>query len=93
MYEEISEALQEAEKDPKIVAFCITGNGPYYSSGNDLSNFSKFEGDPAAKIKEGCDFCGYYIHTITKAHYFCSFLCAFFQQGSLLVRLLVARSL
>lgn len=61
MYEEIVEALQEAENDPKIVAFCITGNGPYYSSGNDLSNFSKFEGDPASKIKEGCDFCGKFV--------------------------------
>ena len=57
MYVEIMEAVQEADKDPAVVAFCITGNGPYYSSGNDLSNFSAVQGDPAVKIKEGCDMC------------------------------------
>ncbi|NWR68748.1 ECI2 isomerase, partial [Centropus unirufus] len=38
MYKEITRALEEAGKDDSTIAV-ITGNGDYYSSGNDLNNF------------------------------------------------------
>lgn len=40
MYNELIEALTEAENDPNILMVCITGAGDYYCSGNDLTNFS-----------------------------------------------------
>ena len=43
MYNELIEALREADANPKIVMVCITGQGNYYCSGNDLSNFSTKE--------------------------------------------------
>ncbi|RNA08758.1 enoyl- delta isomerase mitochondrial isoform X1 [Brachionus plicatilis] len=40
MYNELIEALSEAENNPNILMVCITGAGDYYCSGNDLTNFS-----------------------------------------------------
>ena len=61
MYQDVAAALKEADQDPSVIACCMTGNGEYYSSGNDLSNYTgnMMEGDVEAKIKEGCDMCGY----------------------------------
>ncbi|NXA48175.1 ECI2 isomerase, partial [Nothocercus julius] len=39
MYREIMKALEEAAKDDSTIAV-FTGNGEYYSSGNDLKNFT-----------------------------------------------------
>merc|ERR1712226_852874 len=38
-YEEIGLALQEADQDESVVVAALTGNGPYYSAGNDLAGF------------------------------------------------------
>lgn len=40
MYNEIIEALKEADSNPKITICCFTGAGEYYCSGNDLSSFT-----------------------------------------------------
>ncbi|XP_053103101.1 enoyl-CoA delta isomerase 2 isoform X5 [Hemicordylus capensis] len=37
MYSEITQALEEAAKDDSVITV-LTGNGDYYSSGNDLNN-------------------------------------------------------
>ena len=41
MYEEIQRAMSEAAADDGTRAFLLTGTGDYYSSGNDLSNFTE----------------------------------------------------
>lgn len=59
MYDQITKALKEANSNPDIIACCITGNGAYFSSGNDLNNYTgTMEGDIEEKIKSGCDMCG-----------------------------------
>lgn len=40
MYNEIQEALRQAGRDESVAGLVLTGAGEYYSSGNDLSNFS-----------------------------------------------------
>lgn len=40
MYNELMEALEEAQNNPNVLMVCITGAGNYYCSGNDLTNFS-----------------------------------------------------
>ncbi|XP_072184483.1 enoyl-CoA delta isomerase 2 isoform X2 [Excalfactoria chinensis] len=42
MYREIISALQEAAKNDSTIAV-VTGNGEYYTSGNDLNNFSNVQ--------------------------------------------------
>lgn len=41
MYEELQEALATAAEDKAVRAFYLTGSGDFYSSGNDLSNFTE----------------------------------------------------
>ncbi|XP_061447081.1 enoyl-CoA delta isomerase 2 isoform X3 [Rhineura floridana] len=48
MYSEIIEALEEAAKDDSVITV-LTGNGDYYSSGNDLNNFVNL---PAGGLEE-----------------------------------------
>lgn len=40
-YEDLADSLKSSANDPKIRVVLITGNGDFYSSGNDLSNFSR----------------------------------------------------
>ncbi|NXG41943.1 ECI2 isomerase, partial [Psilopogon haemacephalus] len=62
MYREIMKALEEAGKNDSTIAV-ITGNGDYYSSGNDLNNFAniqpgemeKMAKDAAVLLKEFVD--------------------------------------
>lgn len=59
MYNEIAKTLKEADSNSDVIACCITGNGPYFSSGNDLNNYTgTMEGDAEENIKTGCDMCG-----------------------------------
>ncbi|NXJ75028.1 ECI2 isomerase, partial [Trogon melanurus] len=51
MYREIIKALEEAGKDDSTIAV-ITGNGDYYSSGNDLSNFTNVQPGGMEKMAE-----------------------------------------
>ncbi|XP_037085806.1 enoyl-CoA delta isomerase 2-like [Pollicipes pollicipes] len=51
-YDEIAAALQEAADDPKTVITVTTGAGDFYSSGNDLSNFTNIQGDIKDLAKE-----------------------------------------
>ncbi|NWR14988.1 ECI2 isomerase, partial [Emberiza fucata] len=65
MYREIIKALEEAGKNDSTIAV-ITGNGDYYSSGNDLSNFTNVQpGEMEKMAKEGAvllkDFVGHFI--------------------------------
>lgn len=54
MYQEITEALNEAESNPKVLICAITGNGSYYSSGNDLTNYMKVNVEnPEEEIERG----------------------------------------
>ena len=43
MYNELIEALKEADNNPNILMVVLTGAGDYYCSGNDLTNFSSPE--------------------------------------------------
>jgi len=40
MYKDFTHALNTAGSDDNVKAVLITGTGKYYSSGNDLSNFT-----------------------------------------------------
>ncbi|NXR39453.1 ECI2 isomerase, partial [Zosterops hypoxanthus] len=65
MYREIIKALEEAGKNDSTIAV-ITGNGDYYSSGNDLSNFTNVQpGDMKKMAEDGAvllrDFVGHFI--------------------------------
>lgn len=40
MYEDLIGALEKSQKDKATSITVLTGTGPYYSSGNDLSNFA-----------------------------------------------------
>ena len=54
MYEEIIQALADAEKNKDCVVAMVTGAGDYYCSGNDLSNFAKIPPEgPAAMARQG----------------------------------------
>ncbi|NXA13311.1 ECI2 isomerase, partial [Sapayoa aenigma] len=53
MYREIMKALEEAGKNDSTIAV-ITGNGDYYSSGNDLNNFANIQpGEMEKMAKDG----------------------------------------
>ena len=41
MYSAIGEALNAAAEDPSVKVAVLTGTGKFYSSGYDLSNFTK----------------------------------------------------
>ncbi|NXJ91519.1 ECI2 isomerase, partial [Corythaixoides concolor] len=65
MYREIMKALEEAGKDDSTIAV-ITGNGDYYSSGNDLTNFTNIQTGGLEKMaKDGAvllkEFVGHFI--------------------------------
>ncbi|NXE97489.1 ECI2 isomerase, partial [Menura novaehollandiae] len=65
MYREIMKALEEAGKNDCTIAV-ITGNGDYYSSGNDLNNFANIQpGEMEKMAKDGAvllkDFVGHFI--------------------------------
>ncbi|NWH61310.1 ECI2 isomerase, partial [Geococcyx californianus] len=65
MYREIIKALEEAGKTDSTIAV-ITGNGDYYSSGNDLTNFINVPSGGMEKMaKDGAvllkDFVGHFI--------------------------------
>ncbi|NXI49505.1 ECI2 isomerase, partial [Chloroceryle aenea] len=51
MYREIMKALEEAGKDDSTIAV-ITGNGDYYSSGNDLTNFTNVQPSDMEKMAQ-----------------------------------------
>uniref|UniRef100_A0A6I8PAI9 Delta(3)-Delta(2)-enoyl-CoA isomerase n=1 Tax=Ornithorhynchus anatinus TaxID=9258 RepID=A0A6I8PAI9_ORNAN len=65
MYEELILALEAAGKDDSAIAV-LTGNGDYYSSGNDLNNFMNVSPDKIEqKAKDGAvllkNFVGHFI--------------------------------
>lgn len=41
MYQRITHVLKEAGQDSAVRVIVLTGSGPFYSAGNDLSNFTK----------------------------------------------------
>lgn len=47
MYEDLSKTFKQVNGDSSIRAVVLTGNGEYYSSGNDLSNFTVAIADEA----------------------------------------------
>ncbi len=59
MYGEIILALSDADSISHVNCCAITGNGDYFSSGNDLNNFTSYSGDmePEEMIKSGCEMC------------------------------------
>ena len=50
MYHEIVEALEEADKDANVRLAVITGEGDFFCSGNDLSNFAKIPPEGPQKM-------------------------------------------
>ncbi len=57
-YQELIEALRQAQNDDKISICVITGNGKYYSSGNDLTNYLKGGENQEKMIEEGINLFG-----------------------------------
>lgn len=58
MYNHITDALTKVNKDSSIKAVVLTGNGDYYSSGNDLTNFVRAmqdEGGPRSGLTKSRD--------------------------------------
>ena len=51
-YGEVAARIREADGDASVKAIVMTGAGDYYSSGNDLSNFSKLM-HPVTMAKQG----------------------------------------
>ena len=43
MYREVERAIRSASDNKDITVIMLTGSGDYYSSGNDLSNFSEMK--------------------------------------------------
>ena len=50
MYKEVQHALEEAGRDSKVVVTVLTGEGKYYCSGNDLSNFTQIPPEGPEKL-------------------------------------------
>ena len=50
MYQEIIDALEEADKDKTVKFAVLTGEGDFYCSGNDLSNFSQIPPEGPQKM-------------------------------------------
>lgn len=67
LYDEIQLCIKEAKDDERVIAFCLTGNGDYFSSGNDLGNFTKKMmnddngSDSDTKIRLGTQKCGEFV--------------------------------
>lgn len=57
-YKEITQALQEANRDPRITTVALTGNGDFFSSGNDIKaafqNTMKSD-NPETAMREASD--------------------------------------
>lgn len=67
MYDNISEALEKVNGDSSIKAVVLTGNGDYYSSGNDLTNFARAmqdEGGPRAGLSKSADILYRFVNSI-----------------------------
>jgi peroxisomal 3,2-trans-enoyl-CoA isomerase len=60
MYHEISEALNELSNDNTVKACIVTGAGDFYSSGNDLANFSVIM-HPLQMAKEARQTCDMFV--------------------------------
>lgn len=52
MFRDLIRFLKEAEKNPKLTIIVLTGTGTYFSSGNDLSNFTTAFEDPSANFEQ-----------------------------------------
>jgi enoyl-CoA hydratase/carnithine racemase len=63
MYQEIIDALTEAQNDNKISICCLTGNGKFFSSGNDITNYLKPKDNESQEqlIENGVNSYGYAI--------------------------------
>nr|XP_027195802.1 enoyl-CoA delta isomerase 2, mitochondrial-like [Dermatophagoides pteronyssinus] len=61
MYQGLIDALKRSGEDPGIKFTVITGNGPYFSSGNDLNNFPRaieeYDGDIPKAMDESRALC------------------------------------
>lgn len=56
MYLEVNAAIKEANENENILMLCLTGNGEYFSSGNDLTNFTQITGSDSYEklLRSGC---------------------------------------
>jgi len=51
MYDEIGDALRKEKANESSSLLAITGEGPYYSSGNDLTAFAKWMAQVSIHLK------------------------------------------
>ena len=58
MYPGMGRILKEAAEDPAVRVAAITGAGPYYSAGNDLTNFAKLDLSNPAELSALVDSSG-----------------------------------
>ncbi|KAI7693016.1 hypothetical protein SSS_09076 [Sarcoptes scabiei] len=65
MYQGIADALKRSAEDPEIKFAVVTGTGEYFSSGNDLTNFTtalkKFDGDMVKALQSSRDQCQQFV--------------------------------
>lgn len=63
MYQEIIDALNDAENNSQISICCITGNGEFFSSGNDVTNYLRSKNNESQEklIEDGVNLYGYII--------------------------------
>ncbi|XP_059097788.1 enoyl-CoA delta isomerase 2-like [Tigriopus californicus] len=52
MFRELIDFLRASESDPKLTIVVLTGTGTYFSSGNDLTNFTNAFQDPGANLDQ-----------------------------------------
>lgn len=61
MFVEITDALKEAESNADVIACVFTGNGNFFTSGNDLTNYTRTTDDPEQAMILGCQLVEYLI--------------------------------
>lgn len=67
MYDNINDNLEKVNGDQSIKAVVLTGNGDFYSSGNDLSNFARAMQDeegPRAGLTKSADILYKFVNSI-----------------------------
>ncbi|EFX60805.1 hypothetical protein DAPPUDRAFT_341332 [Daphnia pulex] len=53
MYSDFAQLLKDAAEDANTTLVAVTGTGDYFSSGNDLTNFTSFSGSISEAAEEG----------------------------------------
>ncbi|KAH9412962.1 Enoyl-CoA delta isomerase 2, mitochondrial [Dermatophagoides pteronyssinus] len=64
LYDRIAKTLQQIAKNDQVKLVVLTGNGPYFSSGNDLKNFSRTDMERTELMKYMVKSCQEFVGTV-----------------------------